>query len=240
MAFLKLLAAAPMILFAGAAPGFAQAQQAPDPSVDSYLCTFAGKCGDQPAAEQVTRDAPATKGFRLARGPQTAPAQETEAAPATRGFRVARPVPVKATAKPKAKPDRAPAPRAAPAPRRNTVAARPPVSGTRADLMIGFELGSDRMTSAGLSKARVFARSLMMPELHAKRFRIEGHTDSLGGPEVNIDLSRRRAQAVADFLVEQGVDRARLEVVGKGATTPLPGHRASAPANRRVEAELIS
>lgn len=237
MAFLKLLAAAPMILFAGAAPGLAQAQQASDPSIESYLCTFAGKCGDQPPAEQVTKDAPATKGFRLAR-PQTAPAQQSEAAPATRGFRVARPVPVKSTAK--AKPDRAPAPRYTPPPKRTAVASRPPASGTRADLMIGFELGSDRMTSAGLSKARVFARSLLMPELNGKRFRIEGHTDSLGGPEVNLELSRRRAQAVADFLVEQGVDRSRLEVVGKGATAPLSGHRASDPVNRRVEAELIS
>lgn len=242
MAFLKLLAATSAFVVMGAAPGYAQAQQVSDPSVESYLCTFAGKCGDQSAAaEQVTREAPATKGFRLARGPQQSQTPTTETAPTTRGFRVARPVPV-ATAKPKpvaAKPT--PAPRySTPAAPRPAAVARAPLAAPRADLMIGFELGSDRMTSAGLAKARVFARSLLVPELRAKRFQIEGHTDSRGNPDANIELSRRRAQAVADFLVEQGVDRTRLEVVGKGSATPLPGRRATDPINRRVEAELIS
>lgn len=238
MAFLKMLAATSAILFVGAAPGYAQVQQASDPSVESYLCTFAGKCGDQPAAEEVTREAPATKGFRLARGPQTAPAgqaQPTESAPATKGFRIARPGVSKPVASKPVRSTPAPRYKTAAAPRATAVRANP-----RADLMIGFEIGSDRMTSAGVAKARVFARSLLVPELRAKRFQIEGHTDSLGNPDANLELSRRRAQAVADFLIEQGVDRTRLEVVGKGSAAPLPGHRTSDPINRRVEAELIS
>jgi outer membrane protein OmpA-like peptidoglycan-associated protein len=79
-----------------------------------------------------------------------------------------------------------------------------------------------------------------MPELRGKRFLIEGHTDERGGQGVNMPLSARRAQRVADFLVAEGVERSRLQTRGLGSSAPLPGQRAASPANRRVEAELIS
>ncbi|WP_315759960.1 OmpA family protein [Sphingomonas sp. Y38-1Y] len=232
------------------------AQQS-EPSVESYLCTFAGKCGDQAAEpEAETRAAPETRGFRIAR---PGARQETTAAPETRGFRVARPGVRQTTPAPETKGFRvanpvAARPVAAPVGTRRSVAvarpasrpmapravAAPAANSGRADLSIGFELGSDRMTSAGVAKARIFAQSLMLPELSSKRFAIEGHTDSSGDQAANVALSSRRAQAVADYLVGQGVDRGRLEVKGVGPASPLPGHRASDPANRRVEAALIS
>ena len=59
-------------------------------------------------------------------------------------------------------------------------------------------------------------------------------------PTLNMRLSRERAQAVADYLVSQGIERGRLEVRGFGYDQPLPGRRSSAPENRRVEAVRIS
>jgi outer membrane protein OmpA-like peptidoglycan-associated protein len=64
--------------------------------------------------------------------------------------------------------------------------------------------------------------------------RVEGHTDAAGAPGYNMSLSKRRALSVADYLVEQGIDPARLLPVGKGMAEPL----ASDPfdgANRRVQ-----
>ncbi len=72
---------------------------------------------------------------------------------------------------------------------------------------------------------------------------VVGHTDSRGNPEYNLDLSQRRAQAVADVLVAEGVEQPRLPPVGRGADEPVaenenadgsdnPEGRA---ANRRVE-----
>lgn len=52
----------------------------------------------------------------------------------------------------------------------------------------------------------------------AGRVEIQGHTDSDGPAEVNLDLSQRRADAVRDYLVEQGVDPARLNATGYGET----------------------
>ena len=233
-------------------PGAAVAQERS--GVDDYLCTFAGKCGDAAPAEEV-KAAPATKGFSLARSrPQeTTPAPDTKGfslarpkqqatpAPETRGFALSRP----ATAKPKpraAAPARARPVRAAAAASR---AASPGVSraaatGARADLMLSFELNSAEMTGAAKERAKVFAQALNTPELKSHRFVIEGHTDSVGGRAANRELSRRRAQSVADFLVAQGVGRDRLQVQGLGYDQPLPGKSARDEENRRVEAALIS
>ena len=108
--------------------------------------------------------------------------------------------------------------------------------GQRADLRLSFELGSATLTPVAMAEAKVFAESLMRPELANMKFAIEGHTDAQGGREYNIDLSRRRAQAVADYLVSLGVSPDRLEVHGFGYDKPLPGRSASAQENRRVEA----
>ena len=227
----------------------ALAQQAGS-DVDSYLCTFAGKCGGDTAAADATptRAAPATKGFRLAAATPTvaapatkgfrlangtpAAAAPTVAAPATRSFRIARPTPTVAPAI---------APRQA-SRRLMAVTARPAATpgAARANLMLAFEYNSDQLTPAAQSRAQAFARALMMEELRAKRFMIEGHTDARGSRDANIDLSRRRAQTVADFLVAQGVDRSRVEVKGVGPDEPLPGRSSAAEANRRVEAVLLS
>lgn len=242
-----MVAAATAALMAGS-PALAQQSD-----VNSYLCTFAGKCGAADATEETpTKAAPATKGFRLATSQQptiaapptkgfriaTGAQQPTAAAPPTRGFRVAR-----ATASAVTQPSRR-APRMAGAPARRSYAATPRVAPTpgaaRADLMLTFEYNSAAMTKAAEGRARGFAQALTLPELKDKRFMIEGHTDARGSREVNIDLSRRRAQTVADFLVAQGVERSRVEVKGFGPDEPLPGRPGTAEANRRVEAVLLS
>jgi outer membrane protein OmpA-like peptidoglycan-associated protein len=72
------------------------------------------------------------------------------------------------------------------------------------------------------------------------KFLIEGHTDSQGSRAYNIDLSQRRAQAVAEYLASLGVSSDRLEVRGYGFDRPLNGRSAAAEENRRVEAVLTS
>ncbi len=128
----------------------------------------------------------------------------------------------------------APEPQAA-APRRPAAA-----QGQRVNLRLSFESGSAKLTAAAEAEARVFGQSLLLPQLVNMRFRIEGHTDSIGGRAMNLALSQRRAQSVADFLVAMGVARDRLDVTGYGPDRPLPGTRASAGENRRVEAVRVS
>ena len=51
--------------------------------------------------------------------------------------------------------------------------------------------------------------------------RIEGHTDSIGSDEYNLELSERRAQAVKAYLVSRGIAASRLSTEGKGETEPI-------------------
>jgi len=66
---------------------------------------------------------------------------------------------------------------------------------------------------------------------------IEGHTDSRGSDQYNEQLSQRRAQAVADGLTFRGIDRGRVEAVGRGEALPVASNDTAAgqQQNRRVE-----
>ncbi|GAB4387475.1 MAG: OmpA family protein [Thermodesulfovibrionales bacterium] len=66
--------------------------------------------------------------------------------------------------------------------------------------------------------------------------RVEGHTDSTGSEDYNIDLSIRRAQAVRNLLVQRGVSSSRIEAVGFGESQPVATNdtEAGRSRNRRV------
>jgi NitT/TauT family transport system substrate-binding protein len=80
-------------------------------------------------------------------------------------------------------------------------------------------------------------------ELAGFRIRIEGNTDDTGNRDMNIELSKKRAQAVADYLVSQyGFDKNRFIVVGNGPDKPVSGNDTDAgrSANRRTDFEFIT
>jgi outer membrane protein OmpA-like peptidoglycan-associated protein len=75
----------------------------------------------------------------------------------------------------------------------------------------------------------------LMKEQPQVKLQIEGHTDALGSADYNLALSKRRALAVAEYLVHrQGVDPDRLALVGKGMTEPMTDNPFD-PRNRRVQ-----
>ncbi len=69
---------------------------------------------------------------------------------------------------------------------------------------------------------------------------VSGHTDSIGSDAVNQRLSEQRAQAVADYLSYQGVNRARIATRGYGKQFPIASNdtEAGRAQNRRVEIKL--
>jgi outer membrane protein OmpA-like peptidoglycan-associated protein len=74
-------------------------------------------------------------------------------------------------------------------------------------------------------------------EYPASTITIVGHTDSVGGTDYNMDLSRRRASAVADYLAQRNVQRNRMYVEGRGEGEPIAdnGTESGRAQNRRVE-----
>jgi len=69
---------------------------------------------------------------------------------------------------------------------------------------------------------------------------IAGHTDSQGGDDYNLSLSERRAASVVAWLVDEGIDSARLSAVGLGESQPVADNASEAgrALNRRVEVRL--
>lgn len=67
--------------------------------------------------------------------------------------------------------------------------------------------------------------------------RIEGHTDSVGDPRYNLRLSRKRAEAVNDYLAKNGIQINRLSFTGKGDAEPIADNKdeAGRRQNRRVD-----
>ena len=73
------------------------------------------------------------------------------------------------------------------------------------------------------------------------RFAVEGHTDNVGNPEKNMDLSQRRAGAVLSALGKYGMNTENLEAKGYGDTAPkAPNDSAQGRAqNRRIEIKVL-
>ena len=97
-----------------------------------------------------------------------------------------------------------------------------------------FEMGSATLKPEASATLHLVAQALQAnPALQVE---VGGHTDSVGADALNERLSLRRADAVKDFLVGQGVDAARLTSKGYGETAPLADNNTAAgrAANRRV------
>ena len=100
---------------------------------------------------------------------------------------------------------------------------------------IQFEFGSARVTPDSLVTLINLGNALNHALKEQHHFLIEGHTDARGTAAYNMELSRQRAQAVLDYLVNQmGVAESRLQAVGKGFSEPVPGSDPNAAINRRV------
>ena len=185
-------------------------------SIITGLCIAASAGAQTPTPEQIIRSlrptgplSPMTRGIKPV-GPAEAPAAPTQAPrPASQ-----------AMAAPMAAPP--PAPAAAPS----------------VNLTVEFATGSAELTPPARSTLDALGRALASPQLAGYRFRIEGHTDTVGSPDLNKTLSEQRAAAVAAYLTSQfAVAAARLEPVGmgqEGLLVPTPANTAE-PRNRRVQ-----
>jgi len=74
-----------------------------------------------------------------------------------------------------------------------------------------------------------------------KKIRVEGHTDSLGDAETNLQLSGQRAQAVLEALVSMGVASERISALGMGEDFPIASNEdeEGRARNRRVDVILL-
>jgi outer membrane protein OmpA-like peptidoglycan-associated protein len=80
-----------------------------------------------------------------------------------------------------------------------------------------------------------------MTYMTSVRIRIGGHTDNVGNPRRNQQLSQTRAEAVREYLIQHEIDGSRVEAVGYGDTRPVASNdtEAGRAQNRRIDAEEL-
>jgi outer membrane protein OmpA-like peptidoglycan-associated protein len=110
-----------------------------------------------------------------------------------------------------------------------------------AETTVNFKFNSDKLTN----DAKMALDQMVTDQNHYKRFfvAVEGFTDKVGSAEYNSALSRRRADAVVEYLVAQhDIPIYRIHMVGLGQQKPVEDARTRAAnaKNRRVEVTLYS
>ncbi len=206
-------------LFAAPIASVSFAQEVPDAqekSSDQIVCELAETCAAAPAASPGAVD-------------PAAPRPRAREATATRGFSIARSsvAPAASSAGSRA---------TTPSTQMSASRAASQLAGSgHSNAGITFVPGSSMLTEQGKRQALQFLGALKNPLLASKKFEVNGYTDASGNPASNRALSQRRAQAVVDFLVSKGANRAQLEAHGYGSDKLLDPSNPSSMANRRVE-----
>ncbi|MEL7147545.1 MAG: OmpA family protein, partial [Bacteroidota bacterium] len=100
---------------------------------------------------------------------------------------------------------------------------------------IFFDLDKYELKSASIPELEVLTDFLMRN--NDIKVEIRGHTDNLGTPAYNLDLSKKRAKAVYQFLIDKGISQSRLLYTGKGSKYPVATNESEAgrQQNRRIE-----
>ncbi len=108
-----------------------------------------------------------------------------------------------------------------PAPSPGKTVAQPDTVAADADASlttIGFPQGGGGLNSE--AKA-MLDRLAADPMVRGGNLTLRGHSDSEGDDEANRIMSRKRAEAVRDYLARKGLDRSRMRVIALGETRPV-------------------
>ena len=106
--------------------------------------------------------------------------------------------------------------------------------------IINFDTASSHIPEA--NKSILDQAAALMKRAPQVKLTVKGHTDAVGHAATNKTLSQKRAQAVVDYLVKQGVDPAQLQAVGYGQEQPIADNSTANGQfkNRRIEFEVLN
>lgn len=108
-----------------------------------------------------------------------------------------------------------------------------------ANRVVEFESGSANLTATGQTVLDEMAEAIR--QIGTPKVQLIGHTDSLGEHELNVTLSRERANSAKDYLAGKGIPPETLTATGVGPDQPIAsnGSAAGRARNRRIEFKLV-
>jgi outer membrane protein OmpA-like peptidoglycan-associated protein len=86
-------------------------------------------------------------------------------------------------------------------------------------LVVYFEYDKSELNARGIRQMEIVADLLKSDP--ARKMHLSGYTDAKGTEDYNVQLSKKRAEAVKRKLAELGVNSAQIETLGRGADAPL-------------------
>lgn len=106
----------------------------------------------------------------------------------------------------------------------------------------GLLFDVDKSDLKDVSKANIESLAQTLQKYPDTNILIEGHTDSTGADDYNMELSKRRASAVASYLALQSVSTGRFTVMGYGEAQPLGSNETveGRQTNRRVDLAIMA
>lgn len=111
---------------------------------------------------------------------------------------------------------------------------------------IVFEVGSYTLNDEAMEKIDREIIPIAKGVAGGSKFRLEGNTDNTGNSQKNIELSKKRAQSVANYMIKNGINASYfVSIVGNGSSKPVVGCESNSTdemksKNRRTEFQLIN
>lgn len=103
-----------------------------------------------------------------------------------------------------------------------------------------FHRGTPNLTSGSYAELNKLAQ--LLEENQTMKIEVSGHTDNVGDAALNLDLSKKRANAVKTYLLKKGIAQDRITSKGYGGTKPIADNKYeyTKKLNRRVEFTILS
>ncbi|MBT2160567.1 OmpA family protein [Zobellia barbeyronii] len=106
----------------------------------------------------------------------------------------------------------------------------------------GVYFDTNKSDVKGTSQTTLNKMAQILKDYPKSNVLVEGHTDSAGPEDYNMNLSKQRATSVTNYLISQGIDKSRLETKWYGEAQPVGDNTTTEgkAKNRRVELAIVA